>query len=115
MLEPKLNEFFHIYGYRLVTLLQRRRRRRIEHNVLHGVGPISVVGVLDEVGWAEEHAVAEAHDEDVAVLAVLVEEPVHLLALWPISCGGHSQQLLHSSHSIVFPILLMSIVALNSI
>ena len=51
-----------------------------------------VVGVLDEVGWAEEDAMAEAHDEDMVAVVVLVEEPIHFFALRPISCGGHDQQ-----------------------
>ncbi|KAI6679471.1 hypothetical protein NL676_033352 [Syzygium grande] len=50
-------------------------RRRTDGNVLHGIGLISVVGVIDKVGRAEEDAVAEAHNKDVAALIVLVELP----------------------------------------
>lgn len=50
-----------------------------------------MVGMLDDVGWAEEDTVAKARDEDMVALAVLVEEPIHFLALWLITCDDHSQ------------------------
>ena len=73
-----------------------------------------MVGVLDKVSGAEEDAVVEAHDEDVVTLTILIEEPIHLLVLWLISCGGHSQQLLYPSPSVNNAIFFMSIVVLNN-
>lgn len=50
-----------------------------------------MVGMLDEVDWVEEDIVAKACDEDVVTLALLVEEPIHFLALWLITCGDHGK------------------------